>query len=84
MLPEDVRSLAHDVLRHRLVLTYEALAEGVDADALLDRVLGAVAGAGGLALARRGGVSAASATPHGRRRARARARRRPRSCGRST
>jgi MoxR-like ATPase len=42
VLPEDVRSLAHDVLRHRLVLTYEALAEGLDADALLDRVLEAV------------------------------------------
>ena len=42
MLPEDVASLAHDVLRHRLVLTYEALAEGVGADALLDQVLEAV------------------------------------------
>ena len=42
MLPEDVRALALDVLRHRLVLTYEALAEGVDADALLERVIAAV------------------------------------------
>ena len=33
------------MLRHRLVLTYEALAEGVDADAILDRVLEAVADA---------------------------------------
>ena len=41
VLPEDVTSLAHDVLRHRLVLTYEALAEGLDADALLDRVVDA-------------------------------------------
>ena len=32
-LPQDVRELAKDVLRHRLVLSYEALAEGVDADA---------------------------------------------------
>jgi MoxR-like ATPase len=39
VLPQDVRDLAHDVLRHRLVLTYEALAEGMDADALIDRVL---------------------------------------------
>jgi MoxR-like ATPase len=30
------------VLRHRIVLTYEALADGLDADALLDRVLDAV------------------------------------------
>jgi MoxR-like ATPase len=42
VLPEDVRTLALDVLRHRLVLTYEALAEGVDADALLKRVIAAV------------------------------------------
>jgi MoxR-like ATPase len=39
VIPEDVRSLAHDVLRHRLVLTYEALADELSADDLLDRVL---------------------------------------------
>jgi MoxR-like ATPase len=38
-LPEDVTDLAHDVMRHRLVLSYEALAEGQTADALIDRVL---------------------------------------------
>jgi MoxR-like ATPase len=38
----DVRDLAPDVLRHRLVLSYDALAENVTADALLARVLGAV------------------------------------------
>jgi MoxR-like ATPase len=42
VLPDDVRALALDVLRHRLVLTYEALAEDVDADALLGRVIAAV------------------------------------------
>ena len=42
VLPDDVRALALDVLRHRLVLTYEALAEGVDADVLLERVIAAV------------------------------------------
>jgi MoxR-like ATPase len=42
VLPEDVRALAADVMRHRLVLTYEALAEGVDADSLLERVIAAV------------------------------------------
>ena len=42
VLPEDVRALALDVLRHRLVLTYEALAEGVGADSLLERVVDAV------------------------------------------
>ena len=35
----DVRDLARDVLRHRIVLTYEALAAGVDADRVLDGVL---------------------------------------------
>ena len=39
VLPQDVRELAKDVLRHRMVLSYEALAEGVDADQILDRVL---------------------------------------------
>jgi MoxR-like ATPase len=38
-LPEDVVDLVHDVLRHRLVLSYEALAEGQTTDALIDRVL---------------------------------------------
>jgi len=39
VLPSDVHDLARDVLRHRLVLTYEALAAGVDADRVLDDVL---------------------------------------------
>ena len=38
----DVRDLAPDVLRHRLVLSYDALSEGVTADDILERVLGAV------------------------------------------
>jgi MoxR-like ATPase len=41
-LPQDVHELAKDVLRHRLVLTYQALADEVTADAILDRVLDAV------------------------------------------
>jgi MoxR-like ATPase len=39
---EDVRDLAKDALRHRLVLSYQALAESVTADEILDRVLAAV------------------------------------------
>lgn len=35
-------AIAPDVLRHRLILTYEADAEGVDADAIVRRVLDAV------------------------------------------
>ena len=42
VLATDVRDLARDVLRHRIVLTYEALAAGVDADRVLDDVLEAV------------------------------------------
>ena len=38
-----MRELAKDVLRHRLVLSYEALAEGVDAERILDRVLETIA-----------------------------------------
>ena len=41
-VPEDVRELALDVLRHRIVLSYEALAENVSSDDLLGRVLSAV------------------------------------------
>ncbi|HET8528778.1 MAG TPA: MoxR family ATPase [Gaiellaceae bacterium] len=39
---EDVRELAKDALRHRLVLSYEALAESVSADTILDSVLATV------------------------------------------
>jgi len=39
---EDVRDLAKDALRHRLVLSYQALAESVSPDEILDRVLAAV------------------------------------------
>jgi MoxR-like ATPase len=40
--PDDVRDLAADVLRHRLVLSYEALAEDVSADNIIEQVLVAV------------------------------------------
>jgi MoxR-like ATPase len=38
-LPEDMTGLVADVLRHRLVLSYEALAEGIDADTVIQRVM---------------------------------------------
>jgi len=38
----DVRDLAPDVLRHRLVLSYDALTEDVSADEILERVLATV------------------------------------------
>src|SRR5216684_490391 len=43
VVPEDVKAIAPDVLRHRLVLSYEAAAEQVTADAIVQQVLGAVA-----------------------------------------
>ena len=41
-LPEDVRDVAADVLRHRLVLSYEALADAVTADDLIEQLMQAV------------------------------------------
>jgi MoxR-like ATPase len=41
-LPEDVVDLVPDVLRHRLVLSYEALTDGLGADQIIARVLQAV------------------------------------------
>ena len=39
VLPDDVKDLVPDVFRHRLVLTYEALAEGTTADQLIHRIM---------------------------------------------
>ena len=47
----DVHDLAPDVLRHRLVLSYDALADGVKVEDLLDRVLDVVAPPGKAPLA---------------------------------
>jgi MoxR-like ATPase len=40
--PEDVQALAPDVLRHRIVLTFDAEAEGLDGDGVVKQVLAAV------------------------------------------
>jgi MoxR-like ATPase len=37
--PDDVQAIAHDVLRHRIMLSYDAQAEGVKADKVLDRIV---------------------------------------------
>ena len=37
--PEDIQSMAYDVLRHRLILTYEAEAEGIDSDQVIERLI---------------------------------------------
>ncbi|WP_353234447.1 MoxR family ATPase [Diaphorobacter ruginosibacter] len=39
VLLEDVKELAHDVLRHRITLSYEALADARSVDALIDQIL---------------------------------------------
>jgi MoxR-like ATPase len=39
VVPEDVKEIAHDVLRHRILLTYEAEAENVATENVIDRVL---------------------------------------------
>ena len=41
--PDDIQGVAHDALRHRLILSFEAEARGVRADALIDRLLDIVA-----------------------------------------
>jgi len=42
-LPEDMADIVHDVLRHRLSLSYEALAAGQTPDSLISQIMGAVA-----------------------------------------
>ena len=37
--PQDIQAVVHDVLRHRLILSYQAEADGVGADELIDRLL---------------------------------------------
>jgi MoxR-like ATPase len=41
--PDDIRAAAHPVLRHRLILSYDALADNVNADQVIDTVLQQVA-----------------------------------------
>ena len=41
-LPQDLHDVAPDILRHRLVLSYDALADGVPAEYIVDRVLATV------------------------------------------
>jgi MoxR-like ATPase len=41
--PDDVRAVIHDCLRHRILLSYEANAEGVSADTVIEKLVGHVA-----------------------------------------
>ena len=42
VIPEDVRAVCHDVLRHRIAVSYEAEAENVTSEAIIDDILNAV------------------------------------------
>lgn len=41
--PEDIQSVAYDVLRHRLILNYEAEAEGITADRVISELIARIA-----------------------------------------
>ena len=42
MVPEDVRAVAHDVLRHRIGLSYEAEASDISAEEIVSRIINKV------------------------------------------
>lgn len=42
VIPEDVRAVAHDVLRHRIGLTYEAEANNVTSEEIISRIINKV------------------------------------------
>ena len=39
VIPEDVRNAAYDILRHRIILTYEAEAEDISSEDIIDMIL---------------------------------------------
>jgi MoxR-like ATPase len=39
VIPEDLKMFAHEILRHRILLTFEAMADGVSSDDIVDNVL---------------------------------------------
>ena len=43
MCIRDSRSIVHEVLRHRLMLSYDAMADGITADQVIDEILHQVA-----------------------------------------
>ncbi len=42
VIPEDIKAVAHEVLRHRILRTYEGEADGITTDAIIDRILDVV------------------------------------------
>jgi MoxR-like ATPase len=43
VIPQDIHAIAHDILRHRILLSYEAIAEGIDSDHIVSQLLTLVA-----------------------------------------
>ena len=42
MVPEDVRAVVHDVLRHRIGITYEAEAENITSEEIINKIVNEV------------------------------------------
>jgi MoxR-like ATPase len=42
VIPEDVRAICHDVLRHRIGLTYEAEAENISSETIISEIINVV------------------------------------------
>ena len=42
VIPQDIKDLAHDILRHRILPSYEAEAEDITTDTIIDRILARV------------------------------------------
>jgi MoxR-like ATPase len=42
VIPEDIKTIGHDVLRHRILITYEAEAESISSDDIIDKIFGGV------------------------------------------
>lgn len=43
VIPQDIHAIAHDILRHRVLLSYEAIAQGIDSDHVVSQLLALVA-----------------------------------------
>lgn len=43
VIPQDIHAIAHDILRHRILLSYEAIAQGVNSDQIVSQLLNLVA-----------------------------------------
>jgi MoxR-like ATPase len=42
VIPEDIKTIGHDVLRHRILVTYEAEADSISSDNIIDKIFGGV------------------------------------------